>query len=115
MAGEGEDISVICAAWSAKNARLTPGSSQMACDSCRRRITVSPQGRAIVPDEGFSKRYVCIRCAQSESPDEHADPVPGALGELAKHIGSTGAIVAGSEMKRRRLGDFDPREIDGDA
>lgn len=115
MAGEGEDVSIICARWSSKSARLSPGSIEGRCDSCRRRITVSRQGQQLEPDPGYSKRYVCIRCAQAESPDEHAGPVPGALEELAKQIGPTGAIVAGSEMKRTRLGDFDPRRIDGDA
>lgn len=113
MAGEGEDITVICSSWSARNMRQTPGSVEGRCAGCRRRLTIGRAGQRVEPDPGFEKRYMCIRCAQAESPDAHAEPVPGALREAAQVIGPVNAIVAGSEMKRIRLGDFKPEDIDG--
>src|SRR3954462_13378012 len=115
MAGEGDDITVICARWSEKNRRRTPGAIVERCGGCRRRLIGAPAGQRVQPDPGFSKRYLCIRCAQAESPDEMAAPAPGSLEEAAKVIGQTGAIVAGSQMSRIKLKDFDPKEIDGDA
>jgi hypothetical protein len=85
------------------------------CSGCRRRLIVARAGQRVEPDPGFSKRYMCIRCAQAESPDETAAPAPGSLEEAAKVIGQTGAIIAGSQMSRIKLKHFDAEEIDGDA
>jgi DNA-directed RNA polymerase subunit RPC12/RpoP len=114
MSGEQDDIMVICVAWSAKNMRLSPGSRQDRCATCRRRIVVSPVGQKLEADPGFEKRYLCIRCAQAEAPDAHVGPAPGALEEAAKRIGMENAIAIGSMAKRTRLGDFRPEEIDGE-
>jgi hypothetical protein len=115
MAGEQDDITVICATATAKNMRLTPGSTRDTCAGCRRSITVSPQGRAVEPDEGFEKRYLCIRCAQAEDPEGIAEAAPGALEAAAKVIGQGQAIALGSRMRRTKLKDIPPDMVDGDA
>lgn len=115
MAGEQDDIMVICARWSAKTARLSPGSVRAKCAGCRRALSVSPVGQRLEPAPGFVKRYLCIRCAQAEAPDAHAGPAPGAIEAAAKVIGPAAAIMAGSQMKRLPLKGFKPEEIDGDA
>lgn len=104
---------VICAAWSSKNMRMTPGAVQAGCSSCRRRIVVGRAGQRLEPDPGFKKRYICIRCAQREAPDETAVAAPGSLEEAAKVIGKGNAIIAGSQMRRTKLKDFRPEQIDG--
>jgi hypothetical protein len=113
VSGEQDDIMVICAMWSRKNMRQTPGSVMKRCASCRRRLTVSPVGQRVQPDEGFAKRYLCIRCAQAEAPDETAMPAPGSLEAAAQVIGKENAIIAGAAMRRVPLKDFKPEEIDG--
>lgn len=115
MAGEQDDITVICSSWSSANKRQTPGSIDGRCAGCRRRIVVGRAGQRLEPDPGFEKRYLCIRCAQTEAPDSHAEPAPGALREVAKVIGPLNAIVAASQMKRARLGDIKPEDVDGPA
>lgn len=115
MSGEQDDITVICARWSEKTRRRTPGAIVERCSGCRRRLIVAPAGQRVEPDPGFSKRYLCIGCAQAESPDEMAAPAPGSLEEAAKVIGPANAIIAGSQMGRTKLKDFDPKQIDGDA
>jgi DNA-directed RNA polymerase subunit RPC12/RpoP len=116
VSGEQDDISVICVKFSEKNMRLVPGNREGRCDVCRRRIVVSPQGRAIEPDPGFTKRYLCIRCAQAEEPDDTAGPVPGAPDEFVRQTGLTPAaasLVIG-KMSRTKLKDFRPEDVDGE-
>jgi hypothetical protein len=114
MAGEGEDITIICSAWTARVRRENPGSVRVACAVCGRRLTHSRQGQALKPDPGFEKRCICIRCAQQEAPDKTATPVPGAVEQLAELTGNKAdAIMHGSEMRRVKLKDFDPDQIDG--
>lgn len=117
MSGEQDDISVICVRYSAKNMRLVPGNREGRCAACRRRIVVSPQGRALEPDPGFEKRYLCIRCAQAEDPEATAGPAPGAPDEFVRQTGlspAAASIVMG-KMTRTKLKDFRPEDVDGDA